>query len=77
VSEPGLPDRAAMLELAAQEIIRAWESFDRPRPRESVIDEALAARLLDALPEEPGDPAAAMRDAGRVLDASISPARPL
>ena len=77
MSEPALPDRAAMLELAAQEIIRAWESFDRPRPRESVIDEALAARLLDSLPEEPGDPAAAMRDAGRVLDASISPARPL
>jgi aromatic-L-amino-acid/L-tryptophan decarboxylase len=77
VSDPALPDRAAMLELAAQEIIRAWDSFDRPRPRESVIDEDLATRLIDPLPEEPGDPAAAMRDAARVLDASISPARPL
>jgi aromatic-L-amino-acid decarboxylase len=75
--DPALPDREAMLALAVREITAAWASFDRPRPKEAVLDEALARRLLDPLPEAPGDPAEAMNDAARVLDASISPARPL
>ena len=72
-----LPDRQALLELATSEIAAAWESFDLPRPRESVIDDMLATRLTEPLPEEPGDPQEAMRDATTVLDASTSPARPL
>jgi len=75
--DPALPDREALLALAVREITAAWASFDRPRPKEAVLDEALAQRLLDPLPEAPGDPAEAMHDAARVLDASISPARPL
>ena len=72
-----MPDRQALLELATSEIAAAWESFDLPRPRESVIDDMLATRLTEPLPEEPGDPQEAMRDATTVLDASTSPARPL
>jgi aromatic-L-amino-acid decarboxylase len=55
----------------------AWRSFDRPRPVEPELDAALEARLREPLPEAPGDAEAALEDAVRVLDASISPARPL
>ena len=54
--DPALPDREAMLALAVREITAAWESFDPPRPKEAVLDEAHAQRLLDPLPEAPGDP---------------------
>ena len=77
VPPEALPDRQAMLDLAASEIAEAWASFDLPRPRESVIDDALAASLTRPLPESPSDPAQAMRDAATILDASTSPARPL
>lgn len=71
------PDRAELLELASEAIRAAWSSFDQVRRSESVIDPALTARLADALPQQPGDPARAVQDATLVLDASVSPARPL
>ncbi len=71
------PDRAELLDLASQAIRAAWASFDSARHSEAVLGEALAERLAEALPEQPGDPAAAIHDAARVLDASVSPARPL
>jgi len=71
------PQRAELLGLAAKAMNAAWSSFDRARPRESVLDEDLLGRLAGALPEDGGDPADAIEDAARVLDASISPARPL
>ena len=70
-------DRAAVLARLAPELEAAWASFDRPRPVEPALDPALEARLRGPLPEHPGDAEAALEDAVRVLDASISPARPL
>jgi aromatic-L-amino-acid decarboxylase len=81
MSEPPHPleliDRARVLELLTQHLSSAWESFDRPRPQEPALDEALLARLGEGLPDEPGDPEASLADIASVLDASVSPARPL
>ena len=67
----------ATLELLAGQIADAWESFARPRPREPALDGDLLARLGQRLPERPNDPGTVLADAARVLDASVSPARPL
>lgn len=71
------PDRAELLALASDAIREAWSSFDQARHSESILDDALTARLTEGLPESPGDPAAAIQDAVHVLDSSVSPARPL
>ena len=70
-------EREQLLALASAAITRAWDSFERARPNESVLDPALTVRLTEPLPELPGAADAAVDDAARVLDASISPARPL
>ena len=70
-------DRRAALELLAEHVGAAWESFDRPRPAEPRLPDALRARLAAPLPDAPGDPVAALDDAAQVLDASVSPSRPL
>ena len=70
-------DRAAVLARLAPRVAEAWSSFDRPRPVEPEVDDDLEARLRGPIPEDPGDAEAALEDAVRVLDASISPARPL
>src|SRR5687768_8985104 len=75
--EPAPLDRGAVLARLAPRVAEAWSSFDRPRPVEPEVDEDLEARLRGPIPEEPGDAEAALEDAVRVLDASISPARPL
>jgi aromatic-L-amino-acid decarboxylase len=74
---PRLADREAMLALLSHYIADAWQSFDEPRPEEPPIDDALAARLREPLPESGVAPEVALDDAARVLDASVSPARPL
>ena len=74
---PALADREGVLADLARVICEAWESFDAPRPSEPQLDEALAARLGAPLPEDAGDAEAALDDAAHVLDASISPSRPL
>jgi aromatic-L-amino-acid decarboxylase len=74
---PSLADRQAVLSVLSAHLAAAWASFDHPRPVEPQIDAGLTERLATALPEEPGDPRAALDDAVHVLDASISPARPL
>lgn len=74
---PALADREGILGDLGRVVADAWRSFDAPRPSEPQLGEALAARLDAQLPEEPGDAEAALADATRVLDASISPSRPL
>ena len=74
---PALADREGVLGDLARVIYEAWESFDAPRPSEPQLDENLAERLEAPLPEEAGNAEAALNDAARVLDASISPSRPL
>jgi aromatic-L-amino-acid/L-tryptophan decarboxylase len=70
-------DRPAVLELLAEHLGEAWASFDRPRPAEPQLSDELRDRLATALPEPPGDAGAALTDATQVLDASVSPSRPL
>ena len=72
-----LIDRERVLHLLAEHLTSAWTSFDRPRPREPQLDAALQERLDEGLPEAPEDPAASLADVASVLDASISPSRPL
>src|SRR3712207_5781845 len=74
---PALADREGVLEDLARVICEAWASFDAPRASEPKLDEALAARLEAPLPEDAGDAEAVLDDAAHVLDASISPSRPL
>lgn len=73
----GLPERAEILGDLIRYLARAWASFDRPRPAEPVPEEALLQRLAAPLPQGPGDVHDALDDAAGILDASISPARPL
>ncbi len=74
---PALADREGILEDLERVICEAWASFDAPRTAEPQLDEMLIGRLETPLPEEAGETEAALRDAARVLDASISPSRPL
>jgi aromatic-L-amino-acid decarboxylase len=72
-----LVDRAGVLELLAEHLSEAWASFDRPRPAEPQLSDDLRARLATPLPDAPGDAGDALADATHVLDASVSPSRPL
>ena len=74
---PPLADREAVLRDLSSYLAAAWASFDQPRPAEPEADPELIGRLGAGLPEAPGDPQAALGDAVHVLDASISPSRPL
>lgn len=74
---PGLSDRAGILEDLATYLASAWESFEAPRPTEPEADAGLLARLDAALPDDASDPQAALRDAVQILESSISPSRPL
>lgn len=77
VDLPALADREGVLGDLVRVIYEAWASFDAPRPSEPRLGEALAARLDAPLPEDAGDAQAVLDDAAHVLDASISPSRPL
>src|SRR5215210_1638159 len=74
---PALADREGVLEDLERVICEAWESFDAPRTAEPQLDETLIGRLDELLPEEACDVETALAEAARVLDASISPSRPL
>ena len=74
---PALADREGVLDDLEHVICEAWESFDAPRSAEPQLDETLIGRLDEPLPEESTDFGTALADAARVLDASISPSRPL
>src|SRR5215207_715798 len=74
---PALADREGILEDLERVICEAWESFDTPRTAEPQLDEMLIGRLETPLPEEAGDVEVALADAARILDATISPSRPL
>jgi aromatic-L-amino-acid/L-tryptophan decarboxylase len=74
---PALADREGVLADLGRVIADAWASFDAPRTDEPELDPALAARFGAGLPEDAGDAEAALADAARVLDASVSPSRPL
>jgi aromatic-L-amino-acid decarboxylase len=73
----GPGDREATLRLLAREIASAWESFSRPRADEPLITPELQRRLREPLPEDHSPADVVLADAARVLDASISPTRPL
>ena len=78
--EPGyssLADREAVLVALSRLIAEAWDSFEHPRPEEPAIDDEVRERLGQPLPEMPADPAQVLADAARILDESVSPARPL
>jgi aromatic-L-amino-acid decarboxylase len=72
-----LADRQGVLAELIRVIDDAWTSFDAPRIKEPDPDAGLDARFEAPLPEEPGDAEQAVADAARVLDASVSPSRPL
>lgn len=72
-----LADRERVLADIERIITRAWASFDAPRPEEPVVDEVIAAAMRVPLPEGPGAVAPAIADATHLLDASVSPSRPL
>lgn len=72
-----LIDRERVLQLLTEHLGNAWASFDRPRPKEPQLDPELYERLAQSLPVAPGDPAASLADIASVLDASVSPSRPL
>lgn len=74
---PALADRDGVLEDLGRAISEAWSSFDAPRPSEPELDGELVARLASGLPRGAGDAAIALADATRILDASVSPSRPL
>jgi aromatic-L-amino-acid/L-tryptophan decarboxylase len=74
---PALADREGVLDELERVICEAWESFDAPRTAEPQLDETLIGRLDGPLPEESSDVETALAEAARVLDASISPSRPL
>ena len=72
-----LADRDGVLRDLSRYLAQAWASFDCPRPSEPTVDPVLVERLQAALPEDGDDPQDALGDAVGILDASISPARPL
>jgi aromatic-L-amino-acid/L-tryptophan decarboxylase len=72
-----LVDRQEVLELLSEYLGEAWASFDRPRPAEPQLADELRERLAIGLPDAPGDAGDALADATAVLDASVSPSRPL
>jgi len=74
---PALANREGVLADLSRVIAEAWASFDTPRVAEPHLDDELVARLRASLPDAPGDAEATVADAARVLDASVSPSRPL
>jgi aromatic-L-amino-acid decarboxylase len=69
--------RAALLDDLCRHLTAAWESFDQPRTCEPSVDADLVDRLQGALPRASGVPREALSDAVNVLEASVSPSRPL
>lgn len=72
-----LADRESVLHVLSEYLAAAWASFDSPRPSEPECDADLIERLEAGLPQDPSNPQAALGDAVHILEASISPSRPL
>jgi aromatic-L-amino-acid/L-tryptophan decarboxylase len=68
--------RADVLHHAARLIEEAWASFDRYRPGQPPVDEALRGLLATGLPESATPAVAGLDDAARILDESLAPCRP-
>jgi len=80
VPTPGqsaLADREAVLHELCRHLTDAWASFDHPRPTEPEAAPELVERLRAGLPEAPSDARTALADAVDILEASVSPSRPL
>jgi aromatic-L-amino-acid decarboxylase len=75
--DSALADRDGVLRDLSHYLAAAWASFDSPRAHEPEPDPELLARLSAALPTEAGDLHAALDDAAHVLEASVTPSRPL
>lgn len=76
-ADSALADRDGVLRDLSHYLADAWASFDSPRAHEPEADAALLARLGAGLPAAAGDLHAALDDAAHVLEASVTPARPL
>jgi aromatic-L-amino-acid/L-tryptophan decarboxylase len=76
-TDRALADRQEVLRILSRYLTQAWASFDEPRLAEVATEPDLVQRLGQGLPEAPEDIEAALGDAVSVLEASISPARPL
>jgi aromatic-L-amino-acid decarboxylase len=75
--DSALADRDGVLRDLSHYLAAAWASFDSPRAHEPEPDPELLGRLSAALPTEAGDLHAALDDAAHVLEASVTPSRPL
>lgn len=75
--ESALADREAVLHELCRHLAGAWASFDHPRPTEPEASPELVERLRAGLPDAPSDARAALADAVDILEASVSPSRPL
>lgn len=76
-ADSALADRDGVLRDLSRYLAAAWASFDTPRAREPEADADLLSRLSAGLPTDAGDLHAALDDAVHVLEASVTPARPL
>lgn len=68
--------REAALIHAADIVARAWRSFDSPRPGQPAISEETLRLTQEPLPDAPADALQVLDLAERVLDESLSQARP-
>jgi aromatic-L-amino-acid/L-tryptophan decarboxylase len=68
--------RDEVLARAAALIGEAWVSFDRARPGQPVVDDALRAMLREPLPDDPEPVTQALEKAALILDESIAQPRP-
>ncbi len=68
--------REEALERASAIVRGAWQSFDRARPGQPVIDERLHELLRAALPGQGSSVLQALDDAAQLLDVSIAQPRP-
>ncbi|MDO8185288.1 pyridoxal-dependent decarboxylase [Conexibacter sp. JD483] len=71
-----LPDREQALAHAASLVLDSWRDFDRARPLQPQLNEALRRRLDGPLPEQGADADESLTLAAEVLDASLSQPRP-
>jgi aromatic-L-amino-acid decarboxylase len=76
-ADSAVADRDGVLRDLSRHLDAAWAGFDRPRPSEPDAGPQLLERLGVGLPDRPSDPQTALDDAVRILEASISPSRPL
>jgi aromatic-L-amino-acid decarboxylase len=67
--------RETALEHAAQLVLKAWRSFDRPKTGHPLLGEHIGRLLSEELPKDAVSVHEALDDAARVLDVSVAQAR--